>query len=389
MADLETIKTSNRAKILRLLMDEKRLTQQEISKKTGMSIPTVTNNVNSLLKEGIVAKTGVSVSTGGRRPAVLSFLPDSKYSFGIDISPKKVRIILSNLDSKILAASAFNTTDCRSMDEIINHIHQHMGKILSEKHIHRNKILGVGISLYGTVNEEKMILEMAPNLKISSENTDFNRYENILGFPLFVENDANVSALAEFSLRENKSRKNLIFVVIETGIGCGILINGQLYKGQNKRAGEFGHMAIASLGKRCSCGGKDCWELYASERALIREYNAFTEKKMTRIDKILSLVEDNDPQALIIWEQYLDYLSLGIKNIILIHDPQCIVLGGRLSRYEHLLLEPLTNRIFKENRFYNKSDVTIATATLKEDASIIGASLLPLQKVLFRSRSVL
>jgi len=198
-----------------------------------------------------------------------------------------------------------------------------------------------------------------------------------------------VSALAEFGRLGVKLRQNLIFVVIETGIGCGILINGQLYKGQNKRAGEFGHMAIGSMGRKCSCGGRDCWELYASERALIRDYNDLTGKRMNQIEKILALVEEGEPEALATWKQYLDCLAIGIKNIILIHDPRCIVLGGKISRYEHLLLEPLTNRIFKENRFYNKSDVAIATSAFKEDASIIGASLLPLQKVLFRSESVL
>jgi len=385
----ETIKTANREKILHLLIEKRELTKQEISKKTGISVPTVTHNINRLLKEGILEEAGVSASTGGRRPVLLRFVPDSKYTFGIDLSPKNIRIILANLDQNIQADISFANRNFKTMDEIMEQIHRHLMEILSRNKIPRSKILGIGISLYGTVNEERMILEMAPNLKIKEKNIAFQKYKSLFGFPVFIENDANLSALAMLLQKEAKDIEDLVYVVIETGIGCGIVIKGQLFKGENKRAGEFGHMTVASNGRRCACGGKDCWELYASERALIREYNHRSGQRIKDFTKVLSLVKSGDPEALDSWHQYLDYLAIGIKNIILVHDPRCIVIGGKISCYEELLIEPLKDRIFKENSFYDRDDVVIIASTLKENGAIIGASLLPLQKYLFLNKKII
>ncbi len=387
--NLETIRTANREKILRLLMAKRNLTKQQISRKTRISIPTVTNNINRLLEEGVVEQAGVSASTGGRRPALLRFLPDSKYTFGVDLSPEKVRIVLTNLDLQIQADASFLNRNFTSMDEIMGQIREHIQGILAAKHLSFEEILGVGLSLYGTVNEEKMVLEMAPNLEIRERNIDFRKYEHLLGLPIFIENDANVSALAMLYQKESQKMEDLVYIAIETGIGCGLLIKGQLFKGENKRAGELGHMTIASNGRRCACGGKDCWELYASEKALIRDYNKATGRRMTDVGKILSLAQENDPAATETWNRYLDYLAIGIKNIILIHDPRGIVIGGRISRYEDLLIEPLKDRVFKENSFYDRDDVTIIASNLKEDAPVIGAALLPLQKVLFFDERVI
>jgi len=387
--NLETIKTANREKILHLLMDKRELTKQEISKKTGISVPTVTNNINRLLKKGIVAEAGLSASTGGRRPVVLRFKPDSKYTFGVDLSPENVRIILANLDLQIQADLSFANRNFTTMDEIMGQIHHTIREILSRNKTPRDNILGIGISLYGTVNEERMILEMAPNLKIKEKNIHFRKYGIKFGFPLFIENDANSSALAMLLQKEAKNIEDLVYIAIGTGIGCGILIKGQLLKGENKRAGEFGHMTIASNGRRCACGSRDCWELYASERALIADYNRRSGKRIKEIAKILSLVKSNDQDALDAWHRYLDYLAIGIKNIILFLYPGCIVIGGKISRYEDLLIAPLKDRVFKENSFYDRDDVAIMASTLKENASIIGAALLPLQKLLFLNEKVI
>lgn len=387
--NLETIKAANREKILHLLMDKRELTKQEISRRARISVPTVTNNINHLLKEGFVQEAGVSASTGGRRPVVLRFMPDAKYTFGVDLSPEKIRIILTNLDLKIQADISFANKNFETMDDIMGQTHQYIQEILSRDKIPRGKVLGIGISLYGTVNEERMILEVAPNLGIKEKNIDFRKYERLLGFPVFIENDANASALAMLLQKEERHIEGLVYVVIETGIGCGIVIKGQLFKGENKRAGEFGHMTIASNGRRCACGGRDCWELYASERALIRDYNKATGKRVTDVKRILSLVREKDPDALEIWNRYLDFLAIGIKNIILINDPRGIVIGGRISRYEDLLIEPLRDRVFRENSFYDRDGVIIIASTLKEDAPVIGAALLPLQKVLFLDQRVI
>ncbi len=379
----EDIKTANQEKIFRLFIRKRELTKQKISKKTRISIPTVTNNINMLLKLGILEKAGNSVSTGGRRPEVMRFNPNSKYSFGVDIAPERTRTILTNLDSQIISDTSFGNKKFTNMDQIIRNIKKQLTSILSQNKLSPDRVLGAGISLTGTVNEENMVLELAPNLNFKAKNINFNKYGKILGIPVYIENDANVSAIAEHSLSKTNIMRDLVFISIGTGIGCGILMKEKLYKGVNKRSGEFGHMSIAENGRKCACGGLDCWELYASEKALIKDYNNRSGKRVKDINKIFSLIQKNDPNALTVWDRYLDYLATGIKNIVLILDPRSIIIGGNISRYEALFRDPLKERIFKKNKFYNQDDVKISASVLKEDASIIGASLLPVQNTFF------
>jgi len=378
--DQETIKDSNRKSILQLLSKKREATKQEIAKELEISIPTVTTNVNALIEEGILEEAGVAESTGGRKPVIVRFLPNSRYSFGVDFSLTSVRIALTNLDSDIICETTFKMEGFSNMNEVIRKIERLIKDILKEKNIPIEKVLGIGFSLPGTVNEEAMLLEMAPNLKI--KNISFKAFDEILEFPVYIENEANAAALAELSLGIAKQMRNLVYVSITKGIGTGIVIQDYLYKGKNKRAGEFGHMTIVADGKQCNCGKKGCWELYASDRALIEEYNKRTNKSTTSLQDIFEALRNDDANAKAVWEEYLNYLAVGIQNIILILDPHYIVIGGEISQYEEIL-EHLKEKVFIKNNFYNENDIKIMTSTLKGNASILGASLLPLQDLFF------
>lgn len=378
--DQETIKDSNRKSILQLLSKKREATKQEIAKELEISIPTVTTNVNALIEEGILEEAGVAESTGGRKPVIVRFLPNSRYSFGVDFSLTSVRIALTNLDSDIICETTFKMEGFSNMNEVIRKIERLIKDILKEKNIPIEKVLGIGFSLPGTVNEEAMLLEMAPNLKI--KNISFKAFDEILEFPVYIENEANAAALAELSLGIAKQMRNLVYVSITKGIGTGIVIQDYLYKGKNKRAGEFGHMTVVADGKQCNCGKKGCWELYASDRALIEEYNKRTNKSTTSLQDIFEALRNDDANAKAVWEEYLNYLAVGIQNIILILDPHYIVIGGEISQYEEIL-EHLKEKVFIKNNFYNENDIKIMTSTLKGNASILGASLLPLQDLFF------
>ncbi|MBM7685024.1 putative NBD/HSP70 family sugar kinase [Defluviitalea raffinosedens] len=127
---------------------------------------------------------------------------------------------------------------------------------------------------------------------------------------------------------------------------------------------------------------KGCWELYASDRALLEQYKEKTGKNNITLKEFFEALKRNQPEARAVWEEYLNYLAVGIQNIILILDPHYIVIGGEISRYDEIL-EPLKEKVFIENTFYSKQDIKIMTSTLKGNASLLGASLLPLQKLFF------
>lgn len=377
--DQEAIKDSNKKKILNLIAEKREYTKQNISKEIGVSIPTVIANINELIEEGLVEEAGVAGSTGGRKPIIVRFLPDSKYSFGVEFTLNNVRVILINLDAEIKFDTSFKIPNFKNIDGIIEKIHEIIDHILDEKKVKDKDILGIGFSLPGTVNEEKLILELAPN--IGMKNVDFSRFIQILKFPIYIENEANSAAFGELNLGIAKKMRNLVYLSITEGIGAGVVIQDHLYKGKNKRAGELGHMTIVPNGKPCNCGRRGCLEQYASKKSLLEEYNSKSSQPVDTLKEFFSRVEQNDSLAILELQKNISFLAIGIQNIVLVLDPHYVVLGGEIGDFSEYYLKDLKEKVFVENSFYDKTNLKIFTSKLKKDSSILGAALLPLQKL--------
>ena len=377
--DQDIIKDSNRKKILNLIFHKREITKQSISKEIGVSIPTVTSNVNELIEEGLVKEAGVEGSTGGRKPIIVRFLPNSKYSFGVEFTLSNIRVILVNLDAEIKFDNSFKIQSFKNMEDITEKIHQIINDALALNNISDKDILGIGFSLPGTVNEETLMLELAPN--IAMKNVDFSRFSQLLKFPLYIENEANCAAFGELNLGIAKKMRNLVYISINEGIGAGVVIQDHLYKGKNKRAGELGHMTIVPNGKPCNCGRSGCLERYASKSALMEEYNLKSTKPVDNLKEFFLRVEKKEDLARVSLEKYISFLAIGIQNIVLILDPHYVILGGEISDFSEYYLEDLKEKVFVENSFYDNTSLKIFTSKLKEDSSILGASLLPLQKI--------
>jgi len=374
----EAIKNYNRRKILNLLSVKRELTRQDIALKTGISLPTVASNIQELITEGLVEEAGTAASTGGRKALIVRYLPNALVSFGVDITPKKVRIILTNLDTKVCFETEFFMETFGRIDNVMNRTSAEIEQILLSLNISAGKVLGVGFSIPGTVNQKKMTLELAPNLGM--KDIRFRSFESVFRYPIFVENDANAGALAELKFGK-PAKSGLVYVSVDRGIGTGIIIHGKLYKGKNQRAGEFGHMTIVPDGKLCNCGRKGCWEIYGSEKALMSRYIEAMEiqdPSAYSITDLLKSLKSGEKKTIQLWNEYLDYFSIGIQNIMLGLDPQAIVIGGGIGSFGELLLEPLKERVFTPHPFDNAGDVLITTSRLGANAPIFGAALLPI-----------
>jgi predicted NBD/HSP70 family sugar kinase len=393
----ERIRDANYRQILHVLMRRREMSKQEMAKETGLSVPTVTVCVARMLQQGVAEEAGVSVSTGGRKPMLIRFLPHSRFAFGVDFSSNhltssnKIRVILIDFDVKIRKEVSFDYEDYSTIDEIMHHVSGITERIVEELQIPLDRILGIGFSLPGTVNERRKVLEFAPNISpdLEMNNLHFKRYESLFPFPLFVENEANAAAFAELLYGVAKRQRNLVYLSVNRGIGAGIVIRGHVYKGNKKRAGEIGHITVDTKGIRCTCGRKDCWEIYAASGALIRNYNEESDKNLKDSKEFLQVLESSDPLALKVWDTYLDHLVTGINNVILCFDPHYIVIGGEISEFGESLLDPLKTRLFLQNPYYKNSDLQILISSFGENASVIGVALLPFQKLYYGENKII
>lgn len=235
---------------------------------------------------------------------------------------------------------------------------------------------GIGIAVPGTVTDNKII--KAVNLGI--ENYDLaSKLESEFNIPVKIKNDAKCSALAEQKFGALKGYDDAVFLCIGTGIGGAVIYDGKLLEAKKVPGFEFSHMIIKRDGNLCSCGKRGCFETYASmkrfKERISEEYNLNTFSG----EKIRKFINENpnDSRLNYMINSYIEDLSIGISNLINIFEPENICIGGSFAEYEEILYEPLKRKLLEGNLLFNKrDDIIIKHAQLKNDAGIIGATLI-------------
>lgn len=236
------------------------------------------------------------------------------------------------------------------------------------------KIKEIGISVPGTIKGTVIIKSV--NLGVKNYNLVDNLKKEI-ELPIKIRNDAKCAAIAENKIGALKDYNRSIFLTLGTGIGGAVIINNELLDTGELSGCEFGHMVIQKDGLKCNCGKNGCFEKYASMKALknnLREALGVDEK--TRGQELLDYLRKNpdDEKINSIIKEYIEYLSIGISNLINIFEPEAVSIGGSFVYFSDVLLEKLKNNIQKNNLLFNSRDeLIIVPAALGNDAGIIGA----------------
>lgn len=280
-------------------------------------------------------------------------------NIGIDIGGKHLGLgVVNNKGEIVKKAIVDYENESVKTEDII----QPINKFLKENSSYNIESIGIGIPGIAT----KTHVDYTCNLPLGNiELTDYIDTK----IPIYVSNDANCAAIAEYEIVDKRLFSNYVFVTIGTGIGAGIIINGGLFQGTTMSAGEIGHMIIEKDGLKCKCGRNGCFEQYASVKALKRMTNLDSLKEIFYLDEINEVVQK-------VFDEYLDNLAEGLANVINLFDPEMLVIGGSLSSYGYKYLTRLKSKI--SERIYNKYtyDLRIKTAVLENDAGILGAALL-------------
>ncbi len=236
------------------------------------------------------------------------------------------------------------------------------------------EIIEIGIAIPGTVNDKNIIKSV--NLGIENYQIVDNLKKEIK-IPIKIRNDVKSAALAESKYGALKNYKRSIFLTLGTGIGGAVIINGELLETGNLPGCEFGHMIIQKDGIKCNCGKKGCFERYSSMKAFKTNLrNVLGLDETTRGQELLEIIKksvDNEKINEVI-DQFIDYLSIGISNLINIFEPEAVGIGGSFVYFTDIFLEKLNTNIQNNNLLFNKrEELIIVPATLGNDAGIIGS----------------
>lgn len=296
---------------------------------------------------------------------------------GIDIGGSHIGIGLLNNNNCIIAKEEKNFTNEEkkgNMKQVIeNTILICINKILQANNVNIGNIDLIGIAAPGIVTDDAII--RAENLNLENFNI-VEKLKRHFQTEIKLRNDAKCAILAEQKYGAIKGYDYAVFLCLGTGIGGAVIHNGRLLETKKGSGYELGHMIIEKNGKKCSCGNRGCFEAYCSMVNLKREIiNILNLEPRTTGEEILNIIQDSeDIEIKKAIDTYIDYLSIGISNIVNIFEPEIICFGGSFAYFEDILLEPLKAKIINENLLYNKECIPIIKkAYLGNEAGIIGS----------------
>jgi len=369
------VKKENKSLVLEKIMRASPISRTNVARLTGLNKGTVSSLVSELLDEQLINESGPGKSSGGRRPLILNFNKTAGFSVGIDLGVNYILGILTDLEGNNIEEKVVYFSDL-SYEEIRKELFFTIDHLIKHSPKSAYGIVGIGIGAPGTVSKDGEIL-LAPNLDWKNINLKAVLQERY-NLPVIIENEANAGAHGEKCFGVGKDFDNIIYVSVGMGIGVGLILNGHIYKGNNGFSGELGHMTIEVNGIKCRCGNDGCWELYASEQALLK--SAFQQgitnssNPQTSYESLYKLAENGDKETIKLFEQIGDYLGVGINNIINTFNPQQVIIGNRMASAKKWIQEPLNKRIHNQTLWFQKRDLQINFSELSTHSAALGVA---------------
>jgi predicted NBD/HSP70 family sugar kinase len=329
VARSNTIRDINRQIVLNYVRERGPISRAEIAHETALQRSTVSLIVDVLKADGLIEEVS-GESTGGRPPSLLSLRTADAVAIGVDLGTARTILATSDLAGRVLEQEEFATH--ANADKTIQEIVARSRRLVRK---HRRTIEGIGISLPGLVNPETGKLYIPHfdwrDLRVADE------LRAALGLPVTIDNDANAAALAElwFGRPEIREVRDFIMVLVEEGVGTGIVFDGQVYGGQAGAAGEFGHMIIGKGAPvACASGSRECWEAFSSERAALARYAKLSRSSngISNINcvQLIDLALKGERAARAALKETAHYLGIGIANLIQGLAPEAVIVGGTI-----------------------------------------------------------
>lgn len=337
-----TIRDINKQIVLNYVRARSPISRAEIARETSLQRSTVSAIVDGLQAENLIEETGTGDSTGGRKPTLLKLKTGTPVAIGVDVSPRETIVVTADLAGNVLQTAAFPTSS--DVDYMNKQIVSKVAKFAAE---YSGLKLEIGISIPGIADPASGSILYIPYFQLT--NWDIGRrLTEATGLPVTVDNDANAVALAELWFGDEGVRRtrNFITVMVAEGIGTGIIIDGQVYRGENGAAGEFGHMFLAENAPvACSCGRRDCWEAHASEKAIIAQYRATDGSSANGgsidIEHLIGLAKNGEERAVRVLKSAARSLGIGISNLIIGFSPQAVIVSGTIVKAWDLIREDI------------------------------------------------
>ncbi len=335
----ELIKRINRNLVLNVIKSRGPISRTEIARLSGLSLATVSGITAGFIETGLVYATGEGESSGGRRPVLLSLNSQAGFVVGVKLMEHAVTSALTDLDAQVLhhRITPLAAPEDRWRPEgVLPTVIEAIEATISEAGMDRQPVVGIGVGMAGLVDSEAGVCRYSPffdwqDVQIAGPIAD------ALGLPVYLENDVNTLTVAEQWFGYGHGVQHFVVVTVGRGVGAGIVVNGQFYRGSLGGAGEFGHITLLEGGPPCDCGKQGCLEALASDQAMVRqaraaialgERTALTTVERLTLEAIVEAAERGDELARRLLADSGRWLGIGIATLVNLLNPQLVIVGG-------------------------------------------------------------
>ena len=359
----EPLALSSRSRIYRTLYNTRSFcSKQTLSKSCSISMPTVYQNLRELIEDGLVRYTGEEMSTGGRKAQGLDIVPDARFSIGVAVNKKMLRLVAANLRLQELAYQELRADLLSARAEDSSRLAEVLETFLDDNQLDRSRLLGVAITLPGLLSPDRSLLLAAPTLGL--RNVPLDMLTRDIPYPFLVENDGSACGFAECFVRG--AQENLAYISLEAGVGGAVLINGNPYTGDRGQSGEFGHICVEPGGLRCNCGRNGCLEAYCSISRIEKTFGI-------SVDAFFDGVAAHVPDYEALLFDMLRHLAVAVNDIHLVLNCKVIV-GGHLSEYLQPYLPILKEYVLAGSPF-TENAAFVQLSKLRHHIAPLGAAL--------------
>lgn len=391
-SNIAILKKQNQSLILSIIKEQGPISRVAIAKEIGLTKSAISKVVGNLIKRGLVEEVGIDDTSVGRKPLMLKLTTNNYFVVGVGIRRIEVCVGIADLRGNIITRKRMPLGKEDDQKRILKKIINLVYKTVKDSKLGMDKVIGIGIGSPGPLYAHSGVILSPPNFP-GWHNVPLKKLmEEEFKIPVFIDNDANASALGEKWFGAGKGIDNFIYLLLDKGVGAGIVINGKVYRGVDGIAGEFGHTSISLKGKKCECGNYGCLENFISHSATIsrlKKLISFGKKtiitKMVKgkledikIKTIIEAAQKKDELSLKLLEETAKYLGIGITNLVNLFNTKTIIIGGQLAYAKELLLEPIRKIVKKRAYPATVHNLKIITGHLGEEVYIAGAVALAL-----------
>lgn len=368
------LRTANQDRVVRALRSGGELTQAEVSRLTELAPATVSNIVKALVGAGVLTTSGGS----GRRGATVRFAETAGVVAGVDFGHSHLQVSVGDLAGHVLAHAQAPLDHDHDHDDGLGVAAGMLRELIDDLPAGARQLHGVGLGLPAPIGPDGVV--DAGSILPGWIGVDaVSAARQAFGVTTIVDNDANLGALAEFTVGAGAGATSMVYIKVSSGVGCGLVLDGRVYRGGLGTAGELGHITLDESGPLCRCGSRGCLEAYVGGSSLVEQYSP-VQRDLT-VPELVARALDGDTGAHRLIEDAGRHLGHAVSVVANLLGPETIVVGGEVARAGDLLLDGVRDGLRRHALEPVARRTQVLAAALGTDSSAVGSVLLALEAV--------